>query len=156
MTYVFDTSAFSQLFKSYYRKRFPSLWSQYDDLVHAGAITSTREVLREIDDRNIEGLNDWCKANKALFPAPTADEGLFVTKVFAVHHFQQVIEQKKLLHGGKNADPFLVARAGVLGATVVTMEELKRNSAKVPNICKHFSIPCLTLEGFMEAEDWSF
>lgn len=156
MTYVFDTSAFSQLFRSYYRARFPTLWGQFDQLLADGKVTSTREALREIGDRNIPGLADWCVANKRIFPAPTADEGAFVARIFAVSHFQQVVEQKKLLRGGKNADPFLVARAGVIGATVVSMEEEKPNSAKIPNICKHFDIACLTVEHFMEAEDWTF
>ena len=156
MTYVFDTSAFSQLFKSYYRGRFPSLWAQFDALVVAGDITSTREALREIHDRNIQGLPEWCKSNPDIFPAPTGAEGAFVARIFGVQHFQQVIEQKKLLKGGKNADPFLVARAGVVGATLVTMEEEKKNAAKVPNICRHFGIPCVDVEGFMEAENWTF
>lgn len=156
MTYVFDTSAFSQLFKSFYRKTFPTLWEQYDQLVADGRITSTREALREIEDRNIPGLPEWCSNHQDIFPAPTAAEGAFVAKIFQVTHFQQVIERKKLLKGGKNADPFLVARAGVIGGTIITMEEAKPNSAKLPNICEHFGVSCLTLEGFMEAEGWSF
>ena len=156
MIYVFDTSAFSQLFRSYYRSRFPSLWEQFEQLVADGQITSTREALRELEDRSIPGIPDWCADNPHIFPAPTAEEGAFVARIFAVAHFQQVIEQKKLLKGGKNADPFLVARAGVLGASLVSMEEEKPNSAKVPNICKHFGIPCLTVERFMEEEDWTF
>jgi hypothetical protein len=36
------------------------------------------------------------------------------------------------------------------------MELLKPNAAKIPNICKHFKIPCMTLEEFMEAEGWQF
>jgi hypothetical protein len=36
------------------------------------------------------------------------------------------------------------------------MEKLKPNAAKIPNICKHFGVPCMTLEEFMGAEDWQF
>jgi hypothetical protein len=32
-----------------------------------------------------------------------------------VRHFQQNIEQQKLLKGGKNAEPFVIARAAVEG-----------------------------------------
>jgi hypothetical protein len=156
VTYVFDTNAFGHLFHSYYRGRFPSLWANYDVLVGNGSITSTREVYREIDDGPVEGLRDWAKANKRLFPTPTADEGLFIAQIFSVEHFQQVIEQKKLLKGGKNADPFIVARAAVIGGTVVTMEKEPQKGAKIPNIWRHFGIPCVSLEGFMEAEGWEF
>jgi Domain of unknown function (DUF4411) len=87
---------------------------------------------------------------------PTGEEGAFIAQVFAVTHFQQVVEQKKLLKGGKNADPFVVARAAVIGGTVVTMEKEPKNGAKIPNICRHFGIPCFSLERFMEAEGWEF
>ena len=156
MLYVFDTNAFSQLFHSYYRNRFPTLWANFDALVADGSITSTREAFREVEDDRVAALREWAEEHKELFPAPTADEGAFVAKIFAVRHFQQVIEQKKLLKGGRNADPFLIARAAVAGGTVVTMENEPPNGAKIPNICRHFEVPCLSLEGFMEAEGWQF
>ena len=110
MTYVFDTNAFSQLFHSYYRGRFPSLWTHFDELIANGSITSTREVYREIENDRVQMLRDWAKDHKELFPAPTAAEAAFVAEIFAIQHFQQMIEQKKLLKGGKNADPFVIAR----------------------------------------------
>lgn len=60
------------------------------------------------------------------------------------------------MRGGRNADPFVIAKAGVEGHTVVTMELFKPNAAKIPNICQHFTVKCLTLEGFMEEEGWEF
>ena len=63
---------------------------------------------------------------------------------------------QKLLKGGLNADPFVIARASVENRTVVTMEKLKATAAKIPNICCHFGISCLSLEEFMEAENWRF
>ena len=156
MTYVFDTNAFSHLFHSYYRSRFPTLWANFDDLITDGLITSTREVAREIKDDRVKVLRDWAKEQKELFPTPTAAEAQFVVGIFAVPHFQQIIEKKKLLKGGKNADPFVIARAAVLEAAVVTMESDSPNAARIPNICRHFKIECMSLEDFMENEDWKF
>lgn len=156
MTYVFDTNAFSQLFHSFYRSRFPSLWAHFDELIENGSITSTREVYREIEDDRVQSLREWAKDNKELFPTPTAAEASFVAQIFAAKHFQQMIEQKKLLKGGKNADPFVIARAKVLEGTVVTMEAEPKNGARIPNICRRFGIPCFSLEAFMEEEDWQF
>lgn len=156
MTYVFDTAPFSQLFKSYYRDRFPTLWERFDAIVEDGRLVSTREVMREIEDGPIASLIDWCKAHEDVFTVPTSDEGAFVAKVFGVAHFLQIIEQTKLLRGGRNADPFVIAKAAVVEGTVVTLESLKPNAARIPNICKHFDIGCMSLEEFMEAEDWSF
>jgi hypothetical protein len=156
MVYVFDSNAFSQLFKSYYRDRFPSLWCRFDSLVDEGRITSTREVLRELEDGPTESLHAWCKAHKHVFATPTPDEARFVSRIFGVQHFRQIIETKKLQRGGKNADPFVVARAAIVEGTVVTLEVEKPNGVKIPNVCRHFSVPCTSLEGFMAAENWTF
>lgn len=156
MKYVLDTSALSALFRNYYRERFPSLWSSFDALVEKGEILSTREVAREIQDNPPGSLRDWAEEHESLFATPTAAEGSFVREIYAVAHFQQNIERKKLYKGGKNADPFVIARAAVDGGVVVTMETLRPNAARIPNICEHFEIAWLSLEGFMEAEGWRF
>lgn len=156
MSYVFDTNAFSQLFHSYYRNRFPTLWQQFDELIDNGEITSTREVAREIEGDRVVALRNWAQNKRHLFPSPDAAEATFVGQIFSVTHFLQVIEQRKLIKGGLNADPFIIARAHSLGRTVVTLESAPPNGAKIPNICHHFGIPCISLEGFMEAEDWVF
>jgi hypothetical protein len=77
-------------------------------------------------------------------------------EVYGVPHFHQNIEQQKLLKGGRNADPFIIARAATENRTVVTMELFKQNAAKIPNICRYFGVRCMTLEEFMEAEGWEF
>lgn len=155
MIYVIDTSVVSALHRNYYRKQFPSLWKRFDAMVADGKFTSTREAHRELED----GLPDafaWAVANKRLFPAPTANEAKFVVSIFGIKHFQGNIETQKILKGGKNADPFLIARAKVCNGTVLTMEQLKSNATRIPNICDHFKIPCMDLERFMEVEGWTF
>ncbi|MCA9802740.1 MAG: DUF4411 family protein [Cyanobacteria bacterium HKST-UBA02] len=154
--YVFDTSALSALFRNYYKQRFPTLWKKFDKLVDDKQIVSTREVFREIDNSSLETLRVWAIANRSLFAVPTAAEAVFVAKIYSVSHFQKNIEQQKLYKGGKNADPFVIARAATESRNVVTMEILKPNGVKIPNICQHFGIVCLTLEGFMEEQGWTF
>lgn len=156
MTYVFDTSPLSALFRNYYRSRFPTLWEQFDMLVQNGLIASTREVYREIEDGPNEDLRLWADDHRELFSTPTAQEGEFVARIYQVRHFQQNIEQQKILKGGNNADAFVIAKAGVENATVITMEALRPNASKIPNICEHFGVMWMTLEGFMEAEGWTF
>jgi hypothetical protein len=156
MRYVVDTSALSTLFRNYYRRRFPSLWRRFDDLVASEDIVSTREVFREIQDGAIESLRNWAAANRTVFSVPNAEEGAFVARIYAVQHFQQNIERQKILKGGRNADPFVIAKAAAAECTVVTMEQLRPHAARIPNICEHFGIPCMTLEDFMEAEGWEF
>ena len=153
--YVIDTSVVSALHRNYYRTHFVSLWARFDAMVAEGRFTSTRESLRELEDLGGEGL-EWAKANPDLFTVPGAQEGGFVATIYAVEHFQANIERQKIYKGGRNADPFLIARAKIVGATVLTMEQLKPNAAKIPNICKHFGVPCVDLRQFMEKEGWVF
>jgi hypothetical protein len=156
MSYVFDNSPLSVLFKNFYRTTFRSLWERFDELVEDGSVTSTREVLREIEDGATENLREWAAQHAQLFSVPTAAEGAFVAQIYGVAHFQQNIELQKILKGGKNADPFVIAKAHVEGRTVVTMELLKPSGVKIPNICQHFGVKCLTLQEFMDAEGWTF
>jgi hypothetical protein len=98
------------------------------------------------------GLRQISRYSRRRSPA----EGAFVARIYAVNHFQQNIEQQKLLKGGRNADPFVIAKAAVEDRAVVTMEILKPNAAKIPNICQHFNVRCFSLEEFMAAEGWVF
>lgn len=154
--YVLDTNVISSLHKNYYRKRFVSLWQEFDQLVAGGMVTSTREAYHELHDGVAGGDTEWAKANAKLFATPDPKEAAFVAKIYSVAHFQANIEKQKMIRGGRNADAFIVARAYAIGGTVVTMERLKPNAVKIPNICDYFKIPFLDLEGFMEKEGWVF
>ena len=82
--------------------------------------------------------------------------GAFVAEIYKVAHFQQNIERQKILQGGKNADPFIIARASVGDYSVVTTENHKPVAVKIPNICEYFNIKWLNLEDFMKSEYWQF
>lgn len=152
--YIFDTNSLIKIF-GIPKKVFPSMWKQFDALVKEGSILSVREVSKEIAEG--DGLlTDWAKVHKKVFQEPTPEEALFLQEIFKVKHFQQALEQKKRLRGGAFADPFVIAKAKILNATVVTEEKFKPTAAKVPNICKHFKVDCANLEEFMEKEGWKF
>lgn len=153
--YVFDTSAISALHRNYYRSQFVTLWDRFDVLVSEGRFTSTLEALRELEDWGGDAFA-WADTNRVLFATPDANEGAVVARIYAAKHFQANMEKQKILKGGRNADPFLVARAAVLGATLVTMEQRKPNAARIPNICDHFKVKWLDLQGFMKEENWVF
>jgi len=67
-----------------------------------------------------------------------------------------MVRKKERLQGKPVADPFVIAKAKISEGWVVTQEKLKENSAQIPNVCKHFGIPCINLERFMEKEGWQF
>jgi hypothetical protein len=154
--YIFDTSSFKQLF-GFYPSRFPRLWSLFDQLVADGRISSVKEVLREMQIGGAQHLDtDWGQRHKEIFKEPTAAEASILREIFSNRHFQQSIERRKLLNGGPFADPFIIARAKLYDATVVTEEREKPNGTKIPNICKELNVKCTNLEGFMELEGWEF
>ena len=155
MIYVFDANSLSEL-NAYYPDIFKAFWTRFNALAASGEVISTREVRPEVERSGKDNIIAWVKAHAQVFTMPTAQETTFVARIFAVPHFQALIGQKALLRGTPVADPFLIACAQARGGTVVTQEKLKKNAAKIPNVCAHFRIPCIDLEGFMRAQNWSF
>ena len=156
MTYVFDSDSLINLFRHYYPERFPTLWHRFDALVSEGKLVSVKEVFNEIGSRD-DLLGTWAKEQKpTLFTESTVEELEFVVEIFKVAHFQAMIRKKERLRGKPVADPFVIARAKVLGACVVTQEKNAENAARIPNVCDHFVVPCTNLEGFMAKEGWTF
>ncbi|CAE6505604.1 conserved hypothetical protein [Nitrosomonas nitrosa] len=154
--YVFDSGPLIILFRHYYPRRFPTLWEQFDQMVANGQITSTREVMNELEGQE-DDLANWCKQNRRVFATPTVEELTSVREIFNIEHFQAMIRKKERLQGKPVADPFVIARARCLtDSCVVTSENHNPNAAKVPNVCEHFKIDYTDLEGFMERENWRF
>jgi len=154
--YVFDTSSFRELFH-FYPGRFPTLWQAFHALIENERILSVKEVLQEMSVGGGEHPDTkWAKSHKKIFKEPTVEEAQFIAEIFKVEHFQQSLEQRKLLKGGYFADPFIIASAKVNSAIVVTQERSKQNGTKIPNICDRFGVPCTNLERFMEMEKWEF
>jgi hypothetical protein len=154
--YVFDTSSLSKL-KHFFPGVFKSVWTGLDALVLSGHLISTREVWNEIERGDVDAhTNNWLKQRKQIFTTPTGPELQFVAQIFQTPHFQALIGEKQRLMGTPVADPFVIACAKVRGGTVVTEERLKPQAAKIPNVCQHFSVPCMDLETFMQQQGWSF
>ncbi len=156
--YVFDSNALMHLFDYYFESRFTTLWKCFYKYVDNGQIVSVREVRNEINGHyNKERrVNIWAKNNSTIFTTPTMEEMLFVREIFKIEHFQVVISRKNLLNGRPVADPFVIAKAKVMDAVVVSNEANRPQGAKIPNICEHFNVKCINLERFMEVENWMF
>jgi hypothetical protein len=150
MKYVFDSDSLIDLFRHYYRERFPTLWEKFDALVSDGKLISVREVFNEIASGG-DTLATWAKEQKnILFSESTAEELKFVSQIFEVRHFQAMIRKQERLKGKPVADPFAIARAKVSAGCVVTQEKKAENAARIPNVCDHFGIDCKNLGRFHE------
>ncbi len=156
MTYVLDTNSFS-VCGHYFPARFPTFWQSFDALVNSGGIISVREVRNELENHSRwQHLLDWVLANRGIFLLPEPEETAFVAQIFSIPHFQQLIGATQRLTGRPVADPFIIASANHRGAIVVTEESNKPNAAKIPNVCEHFGIECVSIEELMEREGWQF
>lgn len=156
MIYVFDTSSIRSL-QHFYPSVFTTIWDGLDALIQQRNLVSTREVWNELEQQNVSAdVMAWAKLNKQIFTTPTAPELQFVSQIFQIGHFQSLIGERQRLKGTPVADPFVIACAKIKNGTVVTEEQLKPNAAKIPNVCSHFRIPCIDLEGFMQQQKWSF
>lgn len=156
MIFVFDTNSLS-VFKNFYPDTFPTFWREIEALIHTGDLVSVEEVygeaLRRVDS---EHLTSWVRDNKAIFSAPSEEEMQVVADIFAIQHFQQLVSQDALLRGGLVADPWLIARAKVVGGCVVTEEKLKPGAAKIPNVCEHFGVKWTNVQGFLREMGWRY
>lgn len=156
MPYVFDTSAFI-IIGHYYPDQFPTFWKRFDTAVDSGEIVSVREALNELSTKaSRPWLAEWVKAHSNIFKVPTSKETDFVGEIFRIPHFQMLVSGKARLGGKPVADPFVIAAAKVLGAIVISEETKKPNAARIPNVCEHFGVPCLNVEGFLKEKKWSF
>ena len=157
MDYVIDTNTLTAIFRHYFVDRFPSFWEKFNEMRTKERICSVREVFNEIREmKRDDDLEYWAKDNRDFFHDPTPRELEFITEIYRVNHFRQNLERKKLLHGGPFADPFIIAKASVEGAIVVTQEQYKEGGTKIPNICHHFNIEYFDLKGLLRQEKWVF
>ncbi len=157
MIYVFDSGPLIVMFRHYYRDRFPTLWNLFDDMIENGGIISVREVKGELEDKE-DALSEWVSQSSVIFSEASPGEAIFVSTIFQIRHFQQMINKQAQLEGKPVADPFVIAKAHLLreNGCVVTTEKLKPNAAQIPNVCDHFGVYWTDLEGFMREEGWAF
>jgi len=150
-------NSLSNILNHYYRDQFPSFWEKFDGMIQNGNVISVREAKFELkgkfDDNTIEILK---RHNANFFEDPIIEELAFVTEIYSIPHFQQNLDKKKLLQGGYFADPFIIAKAKLKEAVVVTEESRPKNGARIPNICDYFGIKRENLQGFLIQENWRF
>ena len=159
MDYAFDSNTLSQIYRFYYKDRFPSFWSRFHALVSAGRASSVSEVEAELTRRLglVAAVQELKKLNQGFFAVPSPGEQAFVAQIFSVPHFRNLISAKAIAKGDPVADPFLIAKAGSsIRICVVTEETRRPNAVRIPNVCDHFSIDCINLEQLMEREGWRF
>ena len=92
----------------------------------------------------------WFHDHKAMFKNPDDKESVIISHLLQQPKMTETIHQKNILDNRPSADVYIAAKAKAIGATVVTAEKFKPNSAQLPNLCKVLNVPYISYDDFME------
>lgn len=153
MPYSIDTSSLIWAWRfAYPRDRFPSVWTQFENLIRSGDLKASPMVFEELK-RQEDDLHAWAAAKQEMFIALDEAQQQEVREIMAGH--------AGLVQPGEdrvNADPFVIALARCYGMTVVSEERRSGNPAtpKIPNVCVARGVRCVNLLGLMADLGWTF
>jgi len=144
LIYLMDSNTYIQAKNQYYDMKFcPAYWDWLDQQFHVGTVQSIYSVYAEITDSN-DALSVWAKSHKSHF-MPVADKET-QDKFSEIADYVVSLKdkpQEEIAHFLSKADPWIIAKAASLQATVVTHErKVPENSKKIkiPNICEKYSV----------------
>ena len=157
--YVIDTCSLVELRRTYPLDVFPNVWEAIGHLADAGVLISSSEVFDELEASEVEGddVLMWACNHENMF-APL--DGFIQQKAVAILEiFENLIDLKKKK---SSADPFVIATAMMNSCVVVSEETATNNSAesglkvKIPDVCKYYNMPCISLLEMLRAEGIKF
>jgi hypothetical protein len=163
--YVIDSSSLINMNMNYPKTVFRSLWVRCDSLIAEGRLCAPLVVLEELEQKDDE-LTEWARGrNCALFHPDSPYLMGRVSEILRI--FPKLINSNL---DREQADPFVVAMAlekregpqqmlfGGGDVYVVTEEKNNRNGnkTKIPEVCDHFGLPCISMVDMMVHEGWEF
>lgn len=145
MNYLLDTNTFIEAKNRYYDMTVcPGYWDWLDQVFAADEVASVESVGDELLAGNDE-LEVWTADRKALFlPVSDPDTQTAFAEIAAYAAGLATDMKPGALEeflGG--ADPWLIAKARVESAIVVTHEQFNLHTRKkilIPNVCKQFDV----------------
>lgn len=154
MIYVLDTNIIRKIFFLFPKKGkyFEQIWDVINQKVDGGEYISVDECFNELS-LQFSKDNDsfcWISEHKKMFLPPTNNESIIMRGLFESPKNRESVHSKNILDNRPSADVYLVAKAKELGATIVTSEAYKPNSAQLPNLCEQLDVSFITYDDFME------
>ena len=152
MKYLLDSNTYIQAKNFYYGMDIcPAYWDWLDQQFQLGTVASVDMIGKELIDGNDE-LAQWAKDRPEHF---IKNDDVETQAVFT--KIVKVVVTGDYNPGNRDnflakADPWIIAKAKTIGATVVTHESMLAPSTKkvkVPNICHLFDVPCLSTFQFL-------
>ncbi len=153
--FSFDSSAFIHAWHRAYRpKNFPSFWTNLEEEVEQGLVVASVEVLSELE-RKDDDIHKWCKRLSAKLTVEVDD--------VQQHHMQHIMGTYPRLvdtvKGKSGGDPFVIAVARCEKARIAVVSEEdfgKKDSPRIPDVCKAEGIKCYKLADFIDSRGWTF
>lgn len=153
--YCIDTSALIHAWRRDYPPDvFRSVWDHLDQLVDAGRVFSSIEVLLELE-RGSDDIFKWAKDRKHMFLEIDKEGERTLRNI--VDNFPSFVPQDS--HSGIWADGYVIAIAATKKWTVVTGEKKVGPGAKrikIPNVCQLIGIQCIEFLQLIRNENWVF
>ncbi|XBS69909.1 DUF4411 family protein [Acerihabitans sp. KWT182] len=147
MTYILDANIFIEAQNTYYCLDVcPGFWDFLGERFSTGELISIRNVYDEIAYKD-EYIFDWLKDRKSFFGS-VDDEQTQIYFGQVVNYVQKEYTSRKSNNPNINiflggADPWLIAKAKALSATLVTHEikaGLGSYKPKIPDVCENFGV----------------
>lgn len=157
MIYILDTNIIRTLL-SYFPKKgkhYEEVWNKIEEKIKAGEFISTdecyNELAKQFSDKNEQ--YQWFHGHKDMFKNPDDKESIIICQLLIKPKMRETVHQKNILENRPSADVYIAAKAKALGATVVTAEKFKPNSAQLPNLCKELGVAYISYDDFMALID---
>jgi len=149
--YCIDTSALIDLKKEYPQDIFPSVWKDLENLISNGLLIAPRQVLEELKKIEDELLK-WVRKRKGMFRELNINQIKDVKDI--LNRFPKLVDADK---PGPHADPFVIALALTESCTVITSEHSGTpDKPKIPDVCAHYGVKCLSLLEFFREQGWEY
>jgi hypothetical protein len=160
MNYLFDANTFIEAKNRYYRMNVcPAYWDWLISSHGQGEIFSIDMIKDELLQGN-DDLKDWVKVQPQLFITESDEQtqkafGQVAAHVMSLTHMKDGTHEEFL----GVADPWLIAKAMVTGACIVTHEHFDKYIKKkilIPNIANHFGVECINTFEVLDRLDAEF
>ena len=144
MIYILDTNIIRTLLNFFPKKgkRFEEVWEKIDEKIRAGEFISVdecyNELARQFSDKTEQ--YQWFHGPTDMVKNPDDKESVIISQLLLNPKMRETVHQKNILENRPSADVYIAAKAKALGATVVTAEKLKPNSAQLPNLCEELGV----------------
>lgn len=139
--YCLDTNVLIEAWNTYYSPALcPDYWAVLNELGAKRLIFIPQEVYEEIAKQD-DGLSDWLKNSNIPIHSQNEEVCINLKNIYAkdASHVRLVDSTKQR----SLADPWVIAHAMTVNATVVTKEALAvdtNKKVKIPNVCDNMEI----------------